>query len=135
MAAALGLSLPISYAVAIVGNILPVPLIYFFAQKVLLWGAGTKLLKKPCSFFLEKGNKAGKKLLSKTGQSIFVALTLFVGIPLPGTGAWTGTLAASVLNVGFKKSFIAISLGVLLAGVIMMTVSLGVLGAVSVAGE
>ena len=72
-----------------------------------------------------KGKKGGEKLQSKAGRGLLVALFLFVGIPLPGTGAWTGTLAASLLDMKFKETVIAVVLGVLLAGLIMMAVSLG----------
>ena len=114
--------------VAIIGNILPVPIIYFFARKVLEWGAQRewKPLKQFCNFCLKKGEKAGTKLLKKAGNyGTYFALFLFVAIPLPGTGAWTGTLAASVLNLDFKKTMVAIIAGVLLAGLIMLAVSLG----------
>ena len=74
-----------------------------------------------CRFCLEKGHKGGRKLTEKAGRGTFVALLLFVGIPLPGTGAWTGTLAASILDMDFKSTVAAVMLGVLLAGVIMMT--------------
>lgn len=114
--------------VAIIGNIIPVPIIYFFARKVLNWGAKCKWkpFKKICNFCLKKGDKAGEKLLQKTGKhGAYLALFLFVAIPLPGTGAWTGTLAASILNLNFKKTMIAIISGVLLAGLIMLAVSLG----------
>ena len=78
-----------------------------------------------CRFFLVKGTAAGEKLQSKAGRGIFVALLLFVGIPIPGTGAWTGTLAASLLGMRFRDTVIAVMLGVLLAGLIMMAASLG----------
>ena len=88
-------------AVSVIGNMLPVPVIYFFARKVLLWGADKKYIGKFFRFCLEKGEKGGQKLTAKAGRGgLFVALMLFVGIPLPGTGAWTGTLAASFLNMG-----------------------------------
>lgn len=115
-----------SYIIAILGNMLPVPFIFFFARKVLEWGKDKKLTKKFFTFCLEKGNKGGKKLQEKAGRNVYLALFLFVGIPLPGTGAWTGTLAASLLNLDFKKSVIAIMGGVVLAGIIMGLVSLGV---------
>ncbi len=127
-----GLGLPIvsSYIICIIGNMIPVPIIYLFARKVLEWGQDKKVIGSICSFFLVKGSKAGKKLEEKAGKGLFLALLLFVGIPLPGTGAWTGTLAASLLNMKFKDTVIAVSLGVLLAGVIMMLASLGIFGAV-----
>ena len=90
-----GIPLWEALAIGVVGNMLPVPIIFFFARKVLEWGAD-----KPY-----------------TGK-------LFVGIPLPGTGAWTGTLAASLLDWEFKHSVIAVILGVILAGCIMGTLSI-----------
>ena len=114
-------------AVSVVGNLLPVPLVYFFARKVLHWGADKKYIGKLFTFFLDKGQRAGQKLTAKAGRTgLFVALMLFVGIPIPGTGAWTGTLAASFLNMGIKSTALAVSLGVVIAGVIMGLASTGV---------
>ena len=129
----LGMGLPIvpTYIVCILGNMLPVPIIYFFARKVLLWGADKPVIGKFFRFCLEKGERGGKKLQEKAGRGLFVALFLFVGVPLPGTGAWTGTLAASFLDMDFKSSVIAVMCGVLLAGIIMGLISAGVLGALS----
>lgn len=118
------------YIVCIIGNMLPVPLIFFFARKVLEWGADKKFIGKFFRFCLEKGEKGGKKLQEKAGRGLYVALFLFVGIPLPGTGAWTGTLAASFLDMDFKKSSIAVMAGVILAGIIMGLASFGVFGAI-----
>ena len=127
----LGDPLPIIplYIVCILGNMLPVPFIFFFARKVLLWGANKKFIGKFFTFCLEKGEKGGKALQEKAGRGLYVALFLFVGIPLPGTGAWTGTLAASFLDMDFKKSVIAVMAGVILAGIIMGLASVGVFGA------
>ena len=119
-----GLPLWLTFAVAIVGNMLPVPLIYFLARRVLVWGQDKPLIGRFFSFCLRQGEAAGEKLKAKAGRGLFWALLLFVGIPLPGTGAWTGTLAASLLNMGFKKSVLACMGGVVLAGVIMGTLSL-----------
>ena len=125
-----GLQLPVlsSYIVAIIGNMLPVPVIYLFARKVLVWGADKPVIGKFFSWCLEKGEKGGKKLQAKAGRGLFIALLLFVGIPLPGTGAWTGTLAASILDMDFKSTIIAVILGVLLAGIIMMVLSVAGFG-------
>ena len=125
-----GLQLPVlaSYIVAIIGNMLPVPVIYLFARKVLVWGADKPVIGKFFSWCLEKGEKGGKKLQEKAGRGLFIALLLFVGIPLPGTGAWTGTLAASMLDMDFKSTIIAVMLGVLLAGIIMMVLSVAGFG-------
>lgn len=126
-----GLGLPLipSYIVCVIGNMLPVPIIYWFARKVLVWGADKPIIGKFFSFCLEKGEKGGKKLKEKAGRGLFVALLLFVGIPVPGTGAWTGTLAASLLDMDFKSSITAVMLGVLLAGIIMGVASAGLFGA------
>ncbi len=128
---AIGMGVPpaAAYVVAVIGNMLPVPFIYFFARKVLEWGKDKPVIGPFFSFCLVKGEHGGEKLKAKAGRGLFVALMLFVGIPLPGTGAWTGTLAASLLNMGFKESSVAVMLGVLIAGVIMGLASLGLFGA------
>ena len=126
---AVGMDLPYmeSLIVCVIGNMLPVPIIYFFARKVLNWGAEKKYIGKFFRFCLEKGEKGGQKLTRTTGRGgLFVALMLFVGIPIPGTGAWTGTLAASFLNMGIKSTAATVSLGVILAGIIMGVASTGV---------
>ncbi len=122
------MNLPIlpSYIISILGNMLPVPIIYLFARKVLIWGADKPVIGKPFSWCLEKGEKGGQKLQAKAGRGLFLALLLFVGIPVPGTGAWTGTLAASILDMDFKSSVAAVMLGVLLAGILMMIGSVGI---------
>ena len=120
-----GLQLPMlqSYIVCIIGDMLPVPIIYLFARKVLEWGADKPVIGGFFSWCLRKGESGGRKLQAKAGRGLFLALLLFVGIPLPGTGAWTGTLAASILDMDFKSTTIAVMLGVLLAGIIMMVLS------------
>ena len=126
---AVGMDLPYWQAltVCVIGNMLPVPIIYFFARKVLLWGKDKPYIGKFFTFCLEKGEKAGQKLTKAAGRrGLFIAMLLFVGIPLPGTGAWTGTLGASFLNMGFKSTVVAVSLGVILAGCIMGLASTGV---------
>lgn len=125
----MGLPLLESYVISIVGNMLPVPVIYLFARKVLEWGADKPVIGGFFSWCLKKGKHGGEKLQAKAGKGLFVALLLFVGIPLPGTGAWTGTLAASLLDIDFKSSILAVMGGVLLAGVIMGLASAGLLGA------
>ena len=127
---ALGMGLdPVwSYIICVLGNMLPVPVIYFFARKVLIWGKDKKYIGKFFTFCLEKGEKAGRKMVRAAGRGgLFVALMLFVGIPLPGTGAWTGALGASFLNMGFKSTVASVSLGVIIAGIIMAVGSTGVL--------
>lgn len=120
---AVGFQLPLlpSYIIAIIGNMLPVPFIYLFARKALETGAQWPVVGGFCKWCMEKGERGGQKLQKKAGRGLFPALLLFVGIPLPGTGAWTGTLAASILKMDFKSSVVAVMCGVILAGIIMGT--------------
>lgn len=105
---------------AVLGNIIPVPIIFFFAHRVLIWGADKAIIGPLFSWCLKKGHSGGQKLMAKAGEKgIYIALLLFVGIPIPGTGAWTGTLAASILDWNFKKSVLAVLSGTILAGLIM----------------
>ena len=129
---AVGMDMPIvpSIIVSVIGNMLPVPFIFLFARKVLEWGKDKKVIGGFFTGCLEKGEKGGQKLEAKAGRGLYWALFLFVGIPLPGTGAWTGMLAASILNMNFRKSTLAALAGVLLAGAIMLLASLGVFGAI-----
>ena len=123
---AVGMDLPYIPALitCVIGNMVPVPFVYMFARQFLLWGARQKFIGKFCAFVLEKGNRAGQKIVAKTGRGgTFVALMLFVGIPIPGTGAWTGTLAASLLDLGPKTTALSVSLGVVIAGIIMLVTS------------
>ena len=130
---AVGIGLPIvpSLIVALLGNMVPVPFIFLFARKILEWGKDKKYIGKFFTWCLQKGEKGGRKLETKAGAGLYVALLLFVGIPIPGTGAWTGTLAASILDMDFKKSMLFIFLGLLLAASIMLLASLGVFGAIN----
>lgn len=138
IAEGMGLNLVWYYIVAILGNMLPVPIIYLFARKVLEWGKDKKIIGKFFTWCLEKGEKGGEKLKETAGnRGIFWALLIFVGIPLPGTGAWTGTLAASFLKLDFKTSISAVALGVILAGIIMslgskIVATLGWLGVIGI---
>ena len=129
---AVGMDLPLvpSIIVAVIGNMIPVPFIFLFARKVLDWGKDKKIIGRFFTWCLQKGEKGGRKLEEKAGKGLYWALFLFVGIPVPGTGAWTGMLAASILNMDFKKSTLAALGGVLLAGAIMLAASLGVFGAI-----
>jgi len=130
-AVAAGVPIVPACIIAVIGNMLPVPFIFLFARKVLDWGKDKKYIGGFCRWCLQKGVKGGTKLQEKSGRGLYIALLLFVGIPLPGTGAWTGTLAASFLNMDFKKSVVAVLGGVLLAGAIMLAASMGVFGAVT----
>ena len=126
-----GFNLLLGYVIIAIGNMLPVPFIFLFARRILEWGKDKKYIGKFFTWCLEKGEKGGRKLEAKAGRGLYWALLLFVGIPIPGTGAWTGTLAASILNMDFKKSVLFVLLGVLLAGGIMLAASLGVFGAIN----
>jgi len=130
---ATGVGLPLlpAYITAIIGNMIPVPFIYLFARKVLEWGKDKPYIGKLFTMLLNKGETEGRKMRSVAGRGLFVALMLFVGIPLPGTGAWTGTLAASMLHMDFKSSVVAVMLGVLLAGIIMGLAGTGLFGAIN----
>ena len=132
---AVGFGLPLvpSLIVALVGNMIPVPFIFLFARRILEWGKDKKYIGSFFTWCLEKGEKGGRKLEARAGKGLYVALLLFVGIPLPGTGAWTGTLAASILNMDFKKSMLFVFIGLLLAAAIMLLASLGVFGAINLA--
>ena len=111
--------------IGVIGNMLPVPIIFFFARHILEWGKEKPLIGNFFTWCLNKGHRGGQKLEEAAGdKGIFWALLLFVGIPLPGTGAWTGTLAASILDWDFKRSVLAVMLGVILAGLIMGSLSL-----------
>ena len=109
--------------IAVIGNMIPVPFIYLFARRILEWGKDKAVIGGFFTWCINKGEKASR-VLHSDGRGVFIALALFVGIPLPGTGAWTGVLGASFLNLGFKKSTAAVLSGVLLAGAIMTIVSL-----------
>ena len=125
VALGMGMDTLTAYVICVIGNMIPVPFVYFFARKVLQWGADKKYIGKFFTFCIEKGEKGGQKLHKRGGgRGLFLGLLLFVGIPLPGTGAWTGTLAASFLNMGLKSTTLAVSLGVIMAGIIMGIVSM-----------
>ena len=132
---AMGLPLVPSYAVCIIANMVPVPCVYLFAHKLLVWAKDKPALGSFANFVLDKGERGGQKLMKTAGEyGTFIALFLFVAIPVPGTGAYTGTLAASILELGFRKSVVAVLLGVMTAGVIMGLVSAGVFGAIGALG-
>lgn len=106
--------------VAIIGNMVPVPFIYLFGRKFLAWGSRQKHIGSFCEKMMHKGEAAGRKIVKKTGRfGMAAALMLFVGIPLPGTGAWTGALAASFLDMGFRTTTAAVIAGVAIAGTLI----------------
>ncbi len=124
-AVGMGLDYFTALIICVIGNMIPVPIIYFFARKVLEWGRDKKYIGKFFTYCIEKGERGGQKLTATAGRGgLFVALMIFVGIPLPGTGAWTGTLAASFLNMGIKSTTASVCLGVIIAGIIMGVVSM-----------
>ena len=110
--------------ICILGNILPIPLILIFLEKIIEVLAKWRVTKKVV-LWLEKKVDSKREQIDKYG---YLGLILFVGIPLPGTGAWTGTLLAVMLGLDKKKSFICIMIGVILASIIMSIVSYGILG-------
>ena len=121
----MGLDYWTALIICAIGNMLPIPIIYCFARKVLVWGCDKKYIGKFFRYCIEKGERGGQKLQKRAGRNgLFIALMLFVGIPLPGTGAWTGTLAASFLNMGWRSTSVAVSAGVVMAGIIMGIVSM-----------
>ena len=122
-ASLLGLDPIPSYIISVLGNIIPIPLILWFMASILKWMKGRKKLKK-IALWLDKKVEKNRSKIEKYG---FWGLVLFVGIPLPGTGAWTGCLVASVLEMDKKKSFLAAMLGVIMASIIMMFLSFGLL--------
>ncbi len=122
----------VAYIICVIGNMVPVPFIYFFARKFLIWGSDKPVIGRFFRWCVRKGEHAGQKLMASSGKKggLVLALMLFVGVPIPGTGAWTGTLAASFLKMGTKETTIAVSLGVVMAGIIMALTSAGVFAAI-----
>ena len=148
--AALSVPFYINYPLSIIGNLLPVPFILLFIPKILDFMARFKIFRPVVEWLRKKADKNSSKIIKtdsdlenekseetegasspgkkRLNAGIFTALLLFVAIPLPGTGAWTGGLVASLFNLPKRSSFLAITLGVLLCGVIMCLASYGVLG-------
>lgn len=128
----LGMGLPVlpTYLLCVLGNMIPVPFIYLFARKFLIWGYHKPLIGPICRFCINKGEKGGRALEAKAGKGLTVALLLFVGIPLPGTGAWTGSLVAALMKMPFKNAMISVVGGTLIADIIMCLFSYGLLGAI-----
>lgn len=144
---ALGLPWYINAPLAIIGNILPIPFILLFITKVFDWLAKFKIFRPVIEWLRKKANKHSTKVLGQEGQSapegdvpnstegrrkmsvgIFIALMMFVALPVPGTGAWSGALVASLFDLPKRQSFLAILLGVVICAVIMTLASYGVLG-------
>ena len=126
---AVGLDPFLTYALAIVGNCLPVPFILFFIRKILSWmqASRVRFFNRVATFVIEKGQRGFRKVQK---YAVF-GLYLFVAIPLPGTGAWTGALIAALLDMKKRYAFPSIFLGVLTAGVVMSLITGGVLAGLS----
>ena len=129
LGAALGLPWWQNYLIAVVGNMLPVPIILLFVKAVLNWmvKCRVKLFNKIANKMFEKADKNREKI----EKYAFWGLTLFVALPLPATGAWTGTLVASLFDMKFWKSLLAAFIGVLIAGVVMTLISYGAVAAIT----
>ena len=112
--------------ICIIGNLIPVPFILLFITKIFTWLKGTKHLKP----LVEKMENRAMNKKEQIERYEFWGLLLFVGIPLPGTGAWTGSLIAALLGIKFKKAFPAVTLGILLASFIMTVLSYTVIGGI-----
>ncbi|WP_067139925.1 COG2426 family protein [Oceanivirga salmonicida] len=122
-AVALDLNLGLASIVCIIGNIIVMPIIFVFAKRFLIYGVKYKYLGPIFEKILKKGHETGQNLLNKSSTKTYIALFLFVGIPLPGTGVWTGTLGASMLDLGFRKSFVSIFFGTIMSCTIMIMLS------------
>ena len=122
--AGMGLEMWQCFLAAVLGNLLPVPFLVLFGGKVLHWLAGFEKFGKPFRKILE----IGEEKVGKMNKTLFWGLLTFVAIPLPGTGAWTGSLVAITLGLSLKKAFPPIALGVVGAGLIMMLGSYGIVG-------
>lgn len=112
------------YLVCVLGNLVPVPVLIPFAKTVLEWGAGLPKIGR----FFQKIIDIGHGKIEKVQRAILWGLFVFVAIPLPGTGAWTGCLIATLLSLPLKKAFLPIAAGVMTAGIIMGVTSYGLLG-------
>lgn len=129
LGAAFGLPWWQNYLIAVLGNMLPIPFILLFVKSVLNWMAKcrVKFFNKIANKMFEKAEKNREKI----EKYAFWGLTLFVAIPLPATGAWTGTLVAAVFDMKFWKSMLSALIGVMIAGVVMSLVSYGVVAAIA----
>ena len=122
-AALLGLNIVPAFIICIIGNLLPIPFILWFITPIFNKLKKTKHLSK----FVNKIEKKALSKKDKIEKAEFWGLLFFVGIPLPGTGGWTGSLIASLINMDKKKAMLAITCGVLLAGLIVGSLSFGLL--------
>lgn len=124
VASLLDVSITTAIPICIVGNIIPIPFILLFIKQIFKWLKKIKLFRG----MIERMETRAMRKSDTIKKYEFLGLMLFVGIPLPGTGAWTGSLIAALLDVDFKKAIIAELLGIIIATVIMSVVSYGLLG-------
>ena len=125
VASLLDVSIVRAIPICIIGNIIPIPFILLFIKQIFKWLKKIKFFKR----FIEKLEARAMSKSDSIKKYEFWGLVLFVGIPLPGTGAWTGSLIAALLDIDFKKAILAELLGIAIATVIMSIVSYGLLGA------
>lgn len=119
---ALGLNIWTATIISIIGNLLPVPFIVVFIERILRWLSGkSRFMKKLVDKRIEKTLKHKDKL----NQKVFFGLMIFVAIPLPGTGAWTGALLAALLDIDLKTAFFSIMFGVIIAGILVSGITFG----------
>jgi len=124
LGAAMGMNIFECFFLSVIGNLLPIPFILIFIKKVIEWMSKSKvkLFNKTSNWLIKKAEKRSGKVNKASLWGLFA----FVAIPLPGTGAWTGALIAALAGMRFKKSFLVIVGGVLVAGVVMTLASYGV---------
>jgi uncharacterized membrane protein len=125
-ASILGIPWQSASILCILGTVLPVPFILLFIQKILQWLTTIKLFEKLATHFINKAQKKGDEMMKKYPKRIQIGLFLFVAIPLPGTGAWTGSLIASFLGLPLKKSIPPIVAGAIGAAIIMLVLAYGI---------
>lgn len=120
----LDFDLIVAIPICVIGNIIPIPFILLFIKKIFKWMGKTKLFHK----LIDKLEQRAMKKSSALSKGEFWGLVLFVGIPIPGTGAWMGSLIAALLEVDIKKAIAAELVGIVIATVIVSILSYGLLG-------
>lgn len=120
-----GLDPWLAFAVGFVGNMLPIPILILLTRKIIEWLKKHNMLVKFTAWLENKGSKGAQKVQKYSFWGLFI----LVAIPLPGTGAWTGALVASLLNMRLKRALPAIAMGVAVAGLIVLLVTYGVISA------
>jgi len=124
---AMGMDFLPAFVISFIGNMLPIPFILFFIQKIFEFLKKTRL--KNIAYYFEKKAISKSDIIDKYA---YLGVLIFVAIPLPGTGAWTGALIASMLKLDIKKTFLAITIGVFIAGIIVSLISYGLLNAIGI---